>query len=50
MSGYYERKNPPNLGFIDAKQSFKKDLRKSFFGDDEEEYKSQDEKLKDKEE
>jgi len=33
MSAHYERRKTPNLGFVDAKESFKKDREQAFAED-----------------
>jgi len=32
MGPFYEQRKAPNLGFVDAKESFKKDREQAFFG------------------
>ena len=34
MATFYERKKTPNLGFVDAKESFKRDREKALFSEE----------------
>ena len=42
MATFYERKKTPNLGFVDAKESFKRDRDKVLFSDEGPEVESSD--------